>query len=225
MTSNAHSPHLVHQFDDLQQQRLAATLGMWSFLVTEIMFFGAMFLGYAVYRFWYPEAWDLASRHLDLVPGTINTIVLLASSLTMALAVHWSKHDDAPRTQKFLLATIGLAFVFLLIKAYEYHHKWADHLVPGPYFKWHGSTDLHGHPIANPEALQLFYSFYFVMTSWHAIHMVIGICILALLWWQSRRGKFHQGYNVSIENTGLYWHFVDIVWVFLFPLLYLIDRT
>lgn len=214
-----HPPYLAHQFDTVEQQRLAATLGMWAFLVTEVLFFGGMFAGYGLYRFWYPEAWDVASRHLDLVLGTINTIVLLTSSLTMALAVDAARAGDAKKIQWMLFWTILLATVFLGVKAFEYHHKWVEHLIPGPNFHWEGPT------VKNNEAIQLFYSFYFVMTGCHAVHMIIGIGILKMLWWQARRGKFSTGYFTPVENTGLYWHFVDIVWVFLFPLLYLIDRT
>lgn len=216
--STSTSPHLAHQFDDAGQQRLAAALGMWAFLATEVLFFGGMFAGYAVYRYWYPDDWEAASRHLDLIAGAVNTVVLLTSSLTMALSVHAAHEGDNRAVQKWVILTIVLGAVFLGIKAYEYSHKWHEHLVPGPYFAWHESAGRAG-------PVQLFFSFYFVMTSWHAIHMVIGFGLLAMLWFQARRKVFSREYYTPVEMTGLYWHFVDIVWVFLFPLLYLIDRT
>lgn len=217
MTSTlAHAP-VAHQFDDLEQQRLSAKLGMWAFLVTEVLFFGGMFAGYAVYRGLYSHAWAAASRELDLVWGTVNTVVLLTSSLTMALAVDAIHRNDRAKLRNFLIATIFLAATFLGIKGYEYAHKWHEHLVPGHGFTWHGDAS------ADPGAVELFFSFYFVMTGCHALHMIIGIGVLSVLALQAP--KFSSESYSAVENTGLYWHFVDIVWVFLFPLLYLIDRA
>ena len=214
MTSTATTtPHLAHRFDDADQQRLAATLGMWSFLATEVLFFGGMFAGYAVYRYLYLPEWDVASRELDLVAGTVNTMVLLTSSLTMALGVDAAKRGNNRAVQRFMLGA-----VFIGIKGYEYWHKWVEHFVPGPYFHWHD-------PSADVGPIELFFSFYFVMTGWHAIHMLIGFGLLATLWFQARRNLFSAAYYTPVEMVGLYWHFVDIIWVFLFPLLYLIDRT
>jgi cytochrome c oxidase subunit III len=209
---------LATQFDDLEQQRLAATLGMWAFLATEILFFGGMLAGYGVYRARFPETWGAASRELDLWWGTANTAVLLTSSLTMAFAVDAARGARSRRLRVFLVLTIVLGAAFLGIKVWEYLHKWHEHLVPGVRFEWPDDEGGRG-------PAELFFSFYFVMTGFHALHMLIGLGVLAVLIVQSRSGRFSAGDFTPIENTALYWHFVDIVWVYLFPLLYLIDRS
>lgn len=214
MSSEASSA-LAHQFDDLEQQSEAATLGMWAFLVTEVLFFGGLFLGYVVYRSSYPEAFASGSHHLDVALGAVNTAVLIGSSLTMALAVHAAQVGRRKELVLFLLGTILLGAVFLGIKGVEYAHKFAEHLVPGPSFVFTGP---HAHQA------QLFFSFYFAMTGLHAAHMVIGIGVLAVLTVMAWGGRFSAAYYAPVEISGLYWHFVDIVWIFLFPLLYLIGR-
>ncbi|MBI4470547.1 MAG: cytochrome c oxidase subunit 3 family protein [Acidobacteria bacterium] len=190
-------------------------MGMWLFLVTEIMFFGGLFTAYLVYRTYYPQAFAGASHHLDLTLGGINTLVLIASSLTMALAVYGSQTGKRSMLLPFLVLTFLLGAAFLGIKAVEYHHKWIDHLVPGASFVYPGGSAQHA---------QLFFSIYFAMTGMHAFHMVIGLGILVFLMVQARQGRYTPGYHAPVELSGLYWHFVDIVWIFLFPLLYLIDR-
>ena len=207
--------HVAHHFEDADQQREAVALGMWAFLVTEVMFFGGVFAGYTVYRASYFEAFAEGSRHLDLVLGTLNTAILIGSSLTMALAVQAAQRSRREAQVRFLLLTILLGLAFLGIKAVEYGHKFEQHLVPGRLFTWPG-------PLASN--VQLFFSFYFAMTGLHALHMVVGIGLLAWLTLQARRGRFSAAYYNPMEVSGLYWHFVDIVWIFLFPLLYLIDR-
>ncbi len=211
------SSTLAHQFDDLEQQREASTLGMWAFLVTEIMFFGGLFLGYSVYRFNYPEAFAEGSHHLDVTLGSINTAVLIGSSLTMALAVRGAQLGRRNTAVGSLLLTVLLGCVFLGIKAVEYGHKFEEQLVPGTSFGY-SSTQV------DPGQLELFFSFYFAMTGLHAFHMIIGIAILLVLVWKTWKGRFTPTYYAPVEMTGLYWHFVDIVWIFLFPLLYLIGR-
>jgi cytochrome c oxidase subunit III len=207
---------LAHQFDDIEQQHESASIGMWIFLSTEVMFFGGMFLGYAVYRSMYHTAYADASRHLDVLLGGINTGVLLCSSLTMALAVHAAQLGGRRTVVIFILATIVLASVFLGIKTSEYYHKYEEHLIPGRHFEFSGPNANHA---------QVFFSFYFVMTGMHALHMVVGIGIMLVMIMLILRGRFSSEYYSPIEMTGLYWHFVDIVWVFLFPLLYLVDRS
>jgi cytochrome c oxidase subunit III len=217
--------HLAHHFDDARQQNDAATIGMWLFLATEVLFFGGMFAGYTLYRYWYPEAFEIGSHRLDWLLGSFNTAVLLTSSLTMALAVHAAQSNDNRGTVKFLAWTMLLGSVFLGVKAYEYHHKFVEHLVPGRYFSLSAGHDALAaeHDPTVPEGnVELFFSFYFAMTGVHALHMVIGIAVLAVLLVAARRNTFSDKYFTPVENTGLYWHFVDIVWVFLFPLLYLI---
>jgi cytochrome c oxidase subunit 3 len=215
---SATTAHLAHHFDDAEQQFDAATLGMWLFLATEIMFFGGLFAGYAMYRYRWTEAFAAASHHLDHWLGAINTGVLLTSSLTMALAVRAAQTSDRRGTARLLGWTILLGSVFLGIKAFEYHHKFEEHLVPGRMFSF---LVPEGMDFTEGNA-ELFFSFYFAMTGLHAAHMVIGIAILSILLVASRRGAFSAEYFTPVEMTGLYWHFVDIVWVFLFPLLYLI---
>jgi len=212
--SETHSA-LAHHFDTIEQQREAASLGMWIFLVTEIMFFGGMFTAYIVYRTAYPDAFAEGSHHLNIVLGGINTSVLIGSSLTMALAVHGSQVGHRKMLIGFLILTILLGTVFLVIKYFEYADKFAHHLVPGHSFSFSGSR---------PQNAQLFFSLYFAMTGMHALHMVIGLAILTVLVVQATRGRFTPEYHAPVELTGLYWHFVDIIWIFLFPLLYLIDR-
>jgi len=213
---DAHDAHLQHHFDDAEQQRSAVTLGMWVFLVTEVMLFGGMFTAYVMYRSLFPGAFAGASNHLDVGLGTFNTAVLICSSLTMALAVHAAQVGRAPgRIIAWLVATMMLGGAFLVIKMYEYAHKFHEGLLPGPAFTYTG-----------PDAQQaeLFFSIYFAMTGTHAFHMVIGLGVLTWLAVLARRRQFSPAYYTPVELGGLYWHFVDIAWIFLFPLLYLIGR-
>jgi cytochrome c oxidase subunit 3 len=214
-SSLALQEHLAHQhqFDDAEQQRDASTLGMWVFLLTEIMFFSGAFTAYVVYRAIYPGAFGEASNHLDIRLGGFNTAVLLTSSLTMVLAVYGCQTGRRGLFRLNLILTMALGAVFLGVKAYEYTHKFHEGLVPGPFFTYHG---------ADAQQAQLFFSIYFALTGIHALHMVIGIGLLAVLLANSR--KYGPAYYTPVENSGLYWHFVDIVWIFLFPLLYLILR-
>jgi cytochrome c oxidase subunit 3 len=209
-------PVLQHHFDSLDQQFDASVLGMWVFLVTEIMFFGGLFMAYIVYRTWYPDSFAAGSHHLDVTLGAINTGVLIASSLTMALAVYAGQQASRPWQLLFLGLTLVLGLVFLGIKAVEYAEKFRDHLVPGPNFVWEGA--------GNPHAVQMFYSLYFAMTGLHALHMIVGAGLIIVLMVMSARGRFTGVWSTPIEVGGLYWHFVDIVWIFLFPLLYLVAR-
>jgi len=213
--SSSGSGALAHHFEDLEQQHEAHTLGMWAFLVTEIMFFGGLFAGYAVYRTAYPEAFARASHHLDSHLGGFNTAVLIGSSLTMVLAVHAASRRKRTQIFGWLWATIALGLVFLGVKYVEYGDKWAHHLVPGPHFQFEG--------VAGGRE-QLFFAFYFAMTGLHAFHMLIGVVVLAWLSVLALRGRFDEPGRDGIEMAGLYWHFVDLVWIFLFPLLYLIGR-
>jgi cytochrome c oxidase subunit 3 len=204
---------VAHQFEDVEQQHDAATLAMWVFLVTEVMFFGGLFAGYAMYRATYPAAFAEGSRLCEVSLGALNTIVLITSSLTMALAVRAAALDRRRLTMGCLGATMLLGTAFLGIKFLEYFHKYQEHVVPGLNFS-----------SAGPHARQveLFICFYFGLTGLHALHMIIGLGVLTamiVLTWRRR-----TSYSIPIEVAGLYWHFVDIVWIFLFPLLYLVDR-
>jgi cytochrome c oxidase subunit III len=209
-----HHPKLQHHFDDMAQQIDASTLGMWVFLVTEIMFFGGLFTAYLVYRHAYSEGFAEASHHLNVTWGAVNTIVLIVSSLTMALAVRSAQISAPARTQvAWIAATMVLGAAFLGVKAIEYTDKFTHHLVPGPNFHWEGK---------HPAPAQIFYSLYFCMTGLHALHMIIGLGIMTVIGIMAWRRQFDADYYTPVEIAGLYWHFVDIVWIFLFPLLYLI---
>jgi cytochrome c oxidase subunit III len=211
----SHPPSLAHQFDDLEQQKEASNLGMWVFLATEVLFFGGLFLTYSIYRAWYTDAFAAASREMVLWAGTTNTVVLITSSLTMALAVHAAQTGERRSLMLFLVLTMLLGTAFLGIKAFEYHTEFVEHHVPGPGFQFEAAYQAHA---------QLFFSLYFVMTGIHAIHMIIGLGIMSVMLWWTWRGTITKDYSNPIEVSGLYWHFVDIVWIFLFPLLYLIGR-
>jgi len=208
-------PYLQHHFVTLEQQHEASSLGMWAFLITEIMFFGGLFTLFIVYVSAYAEAFAAGSHHLDIVLGATNTAVLIGSSFTMAMAVRSAQLGRRKPLLGFLLLTMLLGCVFLGIKAIEYGHKFAEHLVPGPGFNFEGPAARH---------VQLFFSFYFAMTGLHALHMVVGVGLMAWLLLHSWRGRFSAAYFWPVELSGLYWHFVDIVWIFLFPLLYLVAR-
>jgi len=225
--SAAHHPALQHQFTNLEQQREASSLGMWVFIAQEVLFFGGLFATYTVYRFLYPEAFSVGSHHLSFKIGFFNTLVLIASSLTMAMGVYSAASGKKNRVAGFILATILLGSVFLGVKYFEYGEKirpcFGDGthtgcLVPGHRFDasaLHLEGDSAGH-------VQIFFSLYFGMTGLHALHMIIGIPILLLIAWWSWQGRYSPEYHTPVELVGLYWHFVDIVWIFLFPLLYLI---
>jgi len=219
-------PHVAHQFDDAEQQRSAATLGMWGFLATEVMFFGALFLLYSIYRAAYQDSFAAASAHLSRWLGGFNTLVLLTSSFTMALAVHWARVGDNRRVARFVTLTMVLGAAFLGIKAYEWTHEITHGLVPGSMFR----HDLFPEPAHARELgpsgfsrhAEMFYLAYFLMTGLHATHMIVGLGLLLTLLAMARRDRFGPRYNTPVDMIGLYWHFVDIVWIFLFPLLYLI---
>lgn len=214
--SAAHST-LQHHFENADQQKDASTIGMWVFLVTEVMFFGGMFLAYFVYRQAYPAAFASASNKTVLLIGAVNTTVLICSSLTMALAVHSAALGKKNLIVLFLVLTLLLGGTFLGVKAYEYHDKWVHHEVPGHNFECEGCADAAHTP--------LFFALYFGMTGLHATHMIVGVGIILFLISQARKGAYGPAWYTPVELFGLYWHFVDIVWIFLFPLLYLIDRS
>lgn len=212
----AEDTHLRHHFATTQQQLDASTLGMWTFLITEVLFFGGMFAGYSVYRTLYPAAFASSSEYMNVVLGGTNTAVLICSSLTMALAVRAAQLSKRRDLILFLVLTIIFGTVFLGIKGIEYHSKWVEHLVPGFNFQYPNAQYAHH--------VQILFFLYFCMTGMHAVHMIVGVGLLSYLIIQSARGVFHANYYSPVEMIGLYWHFVDIVWIFLFPLLYLIGQ-
>jgi cytochrome c oxidase subunit III len=215
LSSPSATVEVRHHFETAGQQKEASTVGMWVFLVTEVMFFGGMFMAYIAYRHAYPVAFAAGSHKLNLELGLINTIVLICSSLTMAMGVHSAALGKKKLLITFLILTLTLGGIFLGIKTVEYHDKWVHHEIPGPNFEFEGPDAQHA---------VLFFSLYFGLTGLHASHMIIGAGILIVLIFQSAQNKFSAAWYTPIELFGLYWHFVDIVWIFLFPLLYLIDR-
>ena len=224
MSSAEHTAHpgLEHHFESYEQQRETASLGMWLFIAQEMLFFGGLFMAYIVFRHRFPDAFAAASHHLDVTLGGFNTVVLIGSSLTMALAVRAAQMGRNKVCGWFLIATMILGGVFLGVKAVEYHEKYVDHLIPGvTQFEW--TQPFHGKEIPANQ-VRLFYGLYFAMTGLHALHMIIGIGILLWLLYWVRKGRFTSDNYNYVEGVGLYWHFVDIIWIFLFPLLYLIGR-
>ena len=226
---SGHQEHaaLQHQFADLRQQQDASSFGMWVFIAQEVLFFGGLFAAYTVYRSMYPEAFSAGSHHLSWRIGFANTLVLIGSSLTMAMAVHSAAVGRRARIVGYLLATVLLGSVFLGVKYFEYGEKirpclgdgpHTGCLVPGERFD-PGTVHLEG---AEGQHVQIYFSLYFGMTGLHALHMIVGIPIILTIAALAGRGRYTPEYHTPVELVGLYWHFVDIIWIFLFPLLYLI---
>lgn len=209
----AHSKHLAHHFSDLDQQVDSAKLGMWLFLLTEILLFGGVFVAYAIYRSWYPDMFIDAHKQLDVVMGTINTVVLIVSSLTVALAIRDMQLDNKKSCMRNLLITIALAGVFLVIKYFEYAHKFHEGMLPGKFYTFTGVEGTNPH---------VFFSIYFLLTGIHGFHILIGMSLLTWIYFKVKNNAYSSEYYVPVEAVGLYWHLVDLIWIFLFPLLYLI---
>ncbi|MGA9354749.1 MAG: cytochrome c oxidase subunit 3 family protein [Terriglobales bacterium] len=218
-------PALLHHFATKEQQKNSASLGMWLFLAQEVMFFGGMFCAYLIYRYKYFGDFGSASQTLNIWYGAINTGVLLCSSLTVVLAVRAAQLSKRKALTGWLVLTILLGLVFLGIKGIEYKEKFEDHHVPGASFAYTGTAPGHPEVPVDPHHAEIYFSLYFAMTGMHALHMIIGVGLFGTLAVWSWRGKYSANYYTPIENAGLYWHFVDIVWIYLFPLLYLIDRN
>lgn len=228
-----HPPYQQHHFDSMQQQTQSTLLGIWLFLAQEILFFGGLFAAYTVYRILYPHAWAAGASTQNLLLGTVNTIVLIGSSVTIVMAVHAARHNHRADVFKWFLITMLLGGVFLGVKVIEYKAKYDHHMIPG--LRWDDAHALdyinHHHPVRDeggehsaglPKGIQIYYSLYFAMTGMHALHMIIGFGIAIWILVKHALGRFNAEYYPHIEYFGLYWHFVDIVWIFLFPLLYLV---
>lgn len=206
------SKHQAHHFQTIKQQIDAGKLGMWLFLAQEVLFFSGLFLAYAFGRLFYPETFLAAHEYLDWKLGALNTVILLTSSLTMALAVRAAQTNNRGALVGNLWATILLAFGFLVVKYFEYTHKFHLGIFPGKFYK---GPEMEGHP-------SVFFGIYYVLTGMHGLHVIIGIGVLIWIALRAARGDFSSKYYLAVENTGLYWHLVDLVWIFLFPLLYLV---
>jgi len=213
-----HSP-LQAPYRDLEHQRETATLGMFVFLLTELMMFGGLFCSYLVYRTLYLPSFLEASKHMDLAIGAINTAVLICSSLTMVLGVQAAQQGRRKAIVMWLVLTMLFGCAFLVLKGFEYHHHWAMHEVPGVNFDFSSAV-----PLVEVGKVQLFFALYFIMTGLHALHMLIGLGLVTWVTIAAHKGRYSPAYHNPVENVGLYWHFVDIVWIYLFPLLYLISR-
>ena len=227
MSSHSHAAGEVvvaHHFETAEQQKESALMGMWLFLAQEIMFFGGLFAAYTIYRFKYPDAWYLASHQLNKLMGAGNTVFLLIISFTMAMCVYSTQTNKITHAIRYLIATGIFGTTFLVVKYFEYAEKFTHGLVPrfawNPHFTIpHGMEQLANVPDGN---MQIFFFLYFTMTGMHAFHMVIGLVIMSVLLVMMKKGKFGSHRYMPVELFGFYWHFVDIVWVFLLPLLYLI---
>ena len=220
-----HSPALLHHFATEEQQRNASSFGMWIFLGTEVMFFGGLFVSYLIYRLWYFGDFGAASKSIDATLGATNTAVLICSSLTVVLAIWGAQTANRKLMIGSLILTMLFGLAFLGIKGKEYKDKFEEHHVPGASFSFE-KVPIPGHPdqYANPRHAEIFFALYFIMTGLHALHMIVGLGIFTWLLTMAWKGRFTPEYHTPLEVGGLYWHFVDIIWIYLFPLLYLIDR-
>ena len=220
MSASTHTPALKHHFEDLGQQHACERLGIWMFLVTEILFFGGLFGAYTVYRLWYPAEFELASSHLNRTIATVNTMFLITSSLTMTLAIRSAKLGDKGALIRNLLLTAALGTAFMVMKGFEYAEDFHENLLPGPRFanKFHQDAVDRG---LDPGKVQLFLCFYYIMTGIHGIHIIVGIGCMFWLVWEAWRGTIPPENYSTVEVVSLYWHLVDAIWLFLMPLLYL----
>jgi len=215
----SHPSHLQHHFVSSEQQFDSAKLGMWLFLITEILLFSGLFVAYAVYRQWHPTAFVEASATLDVTFGTLNTVVLLTSSLTVALAIHYVQRDKIKQCVAYLGTTLVLAGAFMVVKYFEYTDKFEHGVYPGGLLDPHGE---HYAYLADVPYASQFFSIYFVMTGIHGLHVIAGMAVIGWVAVRAWMGGYSSEYYTPVELSGLYWHLVDIVWIFLFPMLYLI---
>ncbi|NNE47049.1 MAG: cytochrome c oxidase subunit 3 family protein [Rhodothermales bacterium] len=211
--ADSHPAHLQHHFVSSEQQFDAAKMGMWLFLVTEILLFAGMFVAYTVYRVWYPEVFVQSSTLLNPWLGGLNTLVLLGSSFTVALSIHFIQNDNRKGLIINLALTMAAAIAFLVVKYFEYTHKFHLGVFPGEHYSYS--------EVAGPYVAQ-FFSIYYIMTGIHGLHVIIGIGLFIWLTVRATKGHFSSAWYTPVELVGLYWHIVDIIWIFLFPLLYLI---
>jgi len=202
----------AHHFDSVEQEQDAAKQGIWLFLATEILMFGGLFVAYSIFRGKYPEMFHSGSKMLDVTLGAFNTVVLITSSYTMANAVTQTQKGDWQKAFNNVLITLICAGIFMVVKYFEYSHKFHEGMLPGLSFKVEGAS----------QGLGLFFSLYFVMTGLHGIHILVGMALMVWLLIRLKRGEFSPHYYIPVEGVGLYWHIVDIIWIFLFPLMYLI---
>jgi cytochrome c oxidase subunit 3 len=204
---------LAHHFESIDKQAHAARLGMWIFLATEVLLFTALFAAYSVYRYLYPAGFEEASRAIETWIGFVNTLVLVTSSFTVATGYNYAQKGDGKRTALFFGLSVLLALVFLGFKALEYTHHFQEGQLPGKFYTFEG--------VKAPGA-SLFFALYFLITGLHAFHVIVGMTVLIVVGTLAYRGRYSAAYNVPVENAALYWHLVDLIWIFVFPLIYLI---
>jgi cytochrome c oxidase subunit 3 len=210
-----HVHHHAHHFSSAEHEFETSKEGMWVFMVTEVLMVGALFVGYLIFRSLYPEAFHEAHKLLNVKLGALNTVVLIVSSLTMVLGVGAAQRGNNKRALTMLGLTVALGFCFLIVKYFEYSHKIHEGILPGGKFTFEGLTAATSH-------VPLFFSFYFMMTGVHAFHVVLGMCLIVWIMLRVRRGEITPAFYTPVELVGFYWHFVDLVWIYLFPLLYLL---
>jgi cytochrome c oxidase subunit III len=214
MHTEAAAPgRLAHHFPDMKTQEHAARMGMWIFLSTEILLFAVLFTAYAIYRFLFPVGFEEASKLAHVAMGATNTVVLITSSLTVALAIHYARHGENRKVVGLLAITIGFGAVFMVLKGYEYYHHYLDGQLPGRLYHFAG--------VQGP-GVSMYFTVYFLMTGLHGLHVLIGMSLLGWVAVRAWRNEFGPGYSTPVELSGLYWHLVDLIWIFLFPLLYLV---
>ena len=213
---NARIPSLQEQFDDPVQQREAATLGMWAFLATEILFFGVLFAGYTYCRVVFPDAFAQGSRHTDMLLGTLETAVLLTSSCAVALSVREVQLGGRRLATALLAVTAALGLTFLVMHGFEYYAEYEEGLIPAIHYTQQG-VYAHG--------VEIFYCLYYFITGFHSIHVTVGVVLMIVMAWRTWHCAYDADYHTPLELTALYWHLVDIVWIFVYPLIYLVGRA
>ena len=204
---------VAHHFESAEQEFEASKLGIWLFLTTEILMFGGLFVGYVIFHNMFPEMFAEGASHLDWKLGSLNTIVLLVSSFTMVLSIYYAQTNQQKKVSNALLITFVCGLIFMVIKAFEYSHKIHLGLLPGELFTYEQ---------AQSANLAMYFSFYFLMTGLHGSHVLIGMGLIGWLWWRSRKKEFNKDYYTPLEVVGLFWHLVDVIWIYLFPLIYLV---
>lgn len=209
--------HHAHHFESAEAEHEASKFGVWLFLCTEILMFGGLFVGYIIYHERYPEIFHAGAKFLDWKLGALNTVVLLISSLTMALSIYYAQMNNKKMVLIQLYTTLACAFIFLIVKYFEWTHKFHEGLFPGKYFAYHGHGAEH-----MPDNLAMYFSFYFTMTGLHGSHVIAGMVLIGWLITRAHKGHFGKDYFMPLECVGLFWHLVDLIWIYLFPLLYLI---
>ena len=208
----------AHHYDSAEQEYETSKHGVWALLLTEILMFGGLFVGYAIFYNLNPEVWDAGSRLLDWKMGAVNTVVLLISSFTMAMGIYYNQKGEPNKAILNLVITLVCAAIFMVVKYFEYTHKIHEGILPGKFFTYAGPE------VAGVENVGWFFSFYFCMTGLHGFHVLIGMGLIVWMIIRTAKGEFGPKYYTPVEGVGLFWHLVDLIWIYLFPLLYLLGR-